>query len=122
MLNSARILIVEDEPLIAMDLAHVIEEAEGVVAASVRSIKAALEQVDGGHFHAVLLDVRLPDGLSFDIAERLDTDGIPFVFCTADNDDTGQFSRWPHAPILQKPHQPGAIVRTLRDLLNKRTN
>lgn len=119
MLNGARILIVEDEPLIAMDLAFVIEDAEGVIAASARSVKAALEHVDGAEFHAALLDVRLPDGTAFDIAERLEASGIPFVFCTADDEDSGQFSRWPHVPVLPKPHKANLVVMTLVALLRK---
>ena len=119
MLRSARVLIVEDEPLIAMDLACVIEEADGVVAASVRSVREARDHLNGTPFHAAVLDVRLPDGTAFDIAASLETKGIPFVFCTADNEDTTQFSRWPDAPVLTKPCQAELLIMALAGVLGK---
>ncbi len=122
MLKSARILIVEDEPLIAMELAHVIEDADGIVAASARSVKEAQDHLTGTAFHAAVLDVRLLDGTVFHIAECLESKGVPFVFCTADTEDATQFSRWPSAPVLTKPYQSDMIIAALAGLLEKQGN
>lgn len=91
-LGGSRILVVEDEALIAMELAQMIEEAGGIVAASVRSRHEALNLAEHAEFHAAVLDVRLPDGTAFDVASRLAAKGIPFLFCTADSEYRTQFS------------------------------
>ncbi len=120
LLGGVRILVVEDEPLIAMELAQTIEEAGGIVVASVRSQHEALDRAEQGDFHAALLDVRLPDGTAFDVAARLAARGIPFVFCTADNEGRAKFSDWPDAPVVTKPHSPEIIVDALSRLQIRR--
>lgn len=120
-LGGARILVVEDEALIAMELAQSIEEAGGIVAASVRSRHEALTLVEYADFHAAVLDVRLPDGTAFDVASRLAARGIPFLFCTADSQDRARFSDWPEVPVVTKPHRPEVIVNALSRLLQSRS-
>lgn len=119
-LNGARILVAEDEPLIVMELTQIIEEAGGIVAGSARSREEALLLADQSDAHAALLDVRLRDGTTFDVATKLAARGIPFLFCTADNEDRGQFTLWPNVPIIAKPHLSGVIVDTLSLLLQNR--
>ena len=120
MLKGARILVAEDEPLIAMELAQTIEEAGGIIAATVRSQHEALILAEQTDFDAALLDVRLRDGTTFDVATKLAARGIPFLFCTADNEDRGQFNLWPDVPVIAKPHTPSVIVETLSRLLRNR--
>lgn len=111
-------MIVEDEPLIALELTQTIEDAGGIVAATARSKSVALELADRADMHAALLDVRLSDGTSFEVAERLAARGIPFMFCTADGEDRGQFSRWPGVPVIGKPHRPEVVLGALSGLLS----
>ena len=46
--------------------------------------------------------------------------GIPFLFCTADSGERGQFALWPDAPIVAKPHNPSVILDALSRLLQSR--
>jgi CheY-like chemotaxis protein len=117
MLNGARVLVVEDEPLIAMDLAQTIEDQGGIVTA-VRSRQEALEHSASTVFDAAILDVRLPDGTVFDVAEQLKSGGVPFMFCTADNEDTNIFSAWPGVVVISKPHNGHTIISSLQELLS----
>ncbi len=119
-LNGARILLAEDEPLIVMELTQIIEEAGGVVAGSARSRQEALTLAEEGKLDAALLDVRLRDGTTFEAAAKLAARGIPFLFCTADNEEPSQFVQWPDAPIISKPHTPSIVVDTLSLLLQSR--
>jgi len=121
MLGGARILVVENEPVIAMEMAQTIEEAGGIVAASVRSRHEALTLAGHSDIDAALLDVRLDDGTAFDIASRLAARGIPFLFCTADSEDLAHFSDWPEVPVIIKPHRPEVIIDALSQLLQSRT-
>lgn len=117
MLNQAKIFVVEDEPLIAMELAQMIIEAGGVVAASAKSQQEAIELARSADIQAALLDVRLPGGKSFDVAVLLAGRGIPFLFCTADVDDPGQFLDWPGVPVIAKPYKPDVLIEQLGKLL-----
>jgi len=119
-LNGARILVAEDEPLIVMELAQMISEAGGIVAGSARTPQEALAFAQHEDFDVALLDVRLRDGTIFEAAAKLTARGIPFLFCTADNEDRGQFAQWPDAPVISKPHQTGVLVNTLSRLLQSR--
>ena len=119
MLNGARILVVEDEPLIAMELAQTIEDMGGVVA-SARSRQEALKLAEASAFDGAILDVRLPDGTGFDVAAYLSTIGVPFLFCTADNERHANFSAWPGVAIIPKPHNSDVIRAALLVLLKRR--
>ncbi len=121
MLGGARILVVENEPLIAMEMVQTIEEAGGIVAASVRSQHEALTLAEYADVHAALLDVRLSDGTAFDVASRLAARGIPFLFCTADSEDRARFSDWPEVPVVIRPHRPEVIINALSQLLRGRS-
>ena len=121
MLNGARILVAEDEPLIAMELAQTIKEAGGTVVASARTHQEALRFAEQAQCDAALLDVRLRDGTAFGAAAILAARGIPFLFCTAVSDDRGQFALWPDAPIVAKPHNPRVILDALSRLLHSRS-
>ncbi len=116
-LNGARILVAEDEPLIVMELTQMIEEAGGVVAGAAKSHQEALALAEHGDIDVALLDVRLRDGTTFAAALKLSARGIPFFFCTADNEDRSQFAQWPDVPVVSKPHQPAVVVETLSRLL-----
>lgn len=120
LLNGARILVVEDEPLIALELMQTIEDAGGIIAGSPRSRRDALDLADRGDVHVALLDVRLSDGTSFEVADRLTARGIPFLFCTADGEDRSQFSAWPGVPVIAKPHRPEVMLDALSSLLLNR--
>ena len=120
MMNGARILVVEDEPLIAMELSQTIEDQGGVVAA-VRSRQEALEIAMSNIFDAAILDVRLPDGTVFDVAAHLQAGGVPFMFCTADNEDPQLFLAWPGVTVVSKPHNSDIVLSSLQKLLAPRT-
>jgi CheY-like chemotaxis protein len=119
MMNGARILVVEDEPLIAMELSQTIEDQGGVVAA-VRSRQDALEMATANVFDAAILDVRLPDGTVFDVAAYLQAGGVPFMFCTAYGEDTQLLSAWPGVIVVSKPHNSNIILSSLEKLLATR--
>lgn len=84
-LAGKRILIVEDQVLIAMETADVLEDAGAVVMASCTSVRDALAMLATTcDLDAAVLDVDLGDGTRIDrVAEQLQSLGVPFVFQTA---------------------------------------
>jgi CheY-like chemotaxis protein len=71
-------LVVEDEPLIAMDIAQGLKTAGASVSVA-RTLSDALTKVEAPDLSAAVLDHRLNDGNSSRICDRLDVRNIPFV-------------------------------------------
>src|SRR5438046_1519033 len=107
------ILIVEDEPLIAMMLEDFLEVLDQSVAGSVDSVSTALGRIDGGGIDAAILDVNLRGGeKSTPVAEALAAAGIPFVFATGGSDDSVD-QRFRDRPVLQKPFTMDGVAKAL---------
>lgn len=82
MSENLRILIVEDEMMVVLDLEDMIREMGHVVAASAMRIEAALDYARSGDFDVAILDVNVAGRMSFPVAEALRARGIPFIFAT----------------------------------------
>jgi DNA-binding response OmpR family regulator len=82
-----RILIVEDEPLVAFDNEHSLREAGYEVVATVDTVVAAIEAMEED-IDLVLLDVKLSDGGSGrDVAHAAKGKGVPLIFVTGGSPD-----------------------------------
>lgn len=102
-----RVLIVEDDPLIALDLSSIVEAAGHEVVSVCASRRAGLAQVGHGVDFA-LLDVDLADGKSFAVAEALRARAIPFAFVSGSR--PGDVPRvLDGALFIAKPYAESAI-------------
>ena len=78
-----RILIVEDEPLIAFDTEHVLVEAGYQVVATVDSVEAALEVIKDKKVDLALIDLGLTDGGNgVEVAAAARREGMQVLFVT----------------------------------------
>jgi DNA-binding response OmpR family regulator len=107
------ILVVEDEPLIAMDIAQTLK-AQGASVSVARTLRDALRGVEAPDLSAGVLDHRLPDGDTSQICDRLDARNIPFVIYSGYDHVEGTCSEGEH---LRKPVRPDVLVSTLVGLL-----
>lgn len=116
-MGDARILIVEDEPLIALDLEAELE-ARGWAIAGVAGTTADAREIVGGHaVDLALLDVNLRGETTFGLAEELHSTGVALVFLS------GMSGALP-APFetatkLDKPVAYDALDATLRKKLDR---
>ncbi len=107
------ILIVEDEPLIAMMLEDFLESLGHRVAGTVDNVEAALAQVDKGGFDVAIVDVQLKDGRqAWPVADRLAQAGTPFVLATGGHVEAPPEAH-AAAPVLAKPYTIDAIEPAL---------
>jgi DNA-binding response OmpR family regulator len=81
-IDPLRILIVEDEMMVALDLEDMIAEFGHAVAATAMRIDAALEHARKTAIDFAILDVNVAGRMSFPVAEILRDRGIPFIFAT----------------------------------------
>jgi DNA-binding NtrC family response regulator len=102
-MTKARILIVEDEALIAMMLEDFVETLGHEVAGIVDSLETGLAAVAETEFDLAMLDVNLRDGkVSWPIADALDDADKPFLF-TSGGDLEKPPERHRRRPFLAKP-------------------
>ena len=111
--TSRSILIVEDEPLIAMMLEDFLETLGHRIIASCDSVEAALGHVAAGGFEVAILDVSLKDGCKvWPVADRLAAAGTPFIIATGGHVDPPPAAH-AGAPILSKPYTIDSIEPAL---------
>lgn len=80
-----RILLVEDEYLIALEMERWLRDAGVEVVGPVPSVDQALDMIEDRPLDAAILDVNLGDGERvFPVADRLDALGVPYLFATGD--------------------------------------
>ena len=110
-----RILVVEDEPFIAMGLEQLLPKLGYEVVSVASHLRDALAKTEAGGFDLAILDVNLSGELSYRVADVLLAKGIPFIFCTAYADVA--FGRYTHVPVLQKPFDKKALSRAIDEAL-----
>jgi two-component system, chemotaxis family, sensor kinase Cph1 len=116
--TGARILLVEDEVLVAAEITMRLEGAGHVVAATASSLRAAEAAATKADIDAALLDVNLGGELSFPVADLLVARGLPFVFVTGYQPDGLIPDRFNSAPVVRKPSPPDVLERALAEALS----
>ena len=81
-LDGLRVLLVEDEMLIAAEMEATLEELGCQVVGPFGRIGQALEALDHAEVDAAVLDVNVRGEMIFPVAEKLQARGVPMVFCT----------------------------------------
>jgi DNA-binding NtrC family response regulator len=120
MLAGCRVLVVEDEPLVAETITDLLTEAEGIPVGPVATISEARRLLkESPSLNAALLDVNLSDGPVTPVLEALSARGIPSVVYTgsAVPDDVRQ--RHPDLIALSKPVLPARLIGELRKIIGK---
>lgn len=97
-----RILVVEDEFLIAIHVADIMADLGFNVIGPVGDIQQALPLAAGEMLDGAILDVNLSGQLVFPVAATLAARGVPFIL-TSGYDASGLPAEWHGRPILRKP-------------------
>lgn len=112
-LDGLRVLVVEDEMLIAMDLENALEEAGANVVGLAATLDRALILAERELPDAAVLDVDLKGQDVFPVADALLARGVPFLFHTGHATRESLQVRYPGVPVLIKPTVVGTLVSTL---------
>jgi CheY-like chemotaxis protein len=112
------ILIVEDEPLIALEV-HAVFKAAGASIVSAANKKEALRMISLPGLSAAVVDMNLGQHNCSDVCKRLSDCGIPFVFYTGDA-RADILRKWPDAPILTKLADKQLIVEVVAGMLARK--
>lgn len=113
-MNQVRVLVVEDEPLIAEDIAANLEDIGYAVEGIVHDYASAVEKLVSGNVDFAILDIDLgEDKTGIDVANYISAElGIPFIFLTS-------FSDSATLAKAKAAHPMGYLVKPIdeRDLL-----
>jgi CheY-like chemotaxis protein len=116
-----RVLVVEDEYVIALDLSQQLEDAGLVVCGPASNTPKALSLIDESPPDVALLDVNLGGGkTSYDIARKLILLDIPFAFLSGYSIDQ-LMPEFENVPLLAKPCSAPIIVKVIGTLVAGRS-
>ena len=118
LLGCARILIVDDEPMIAIDLESVLLEAGFEIAGVTGNLEKALSMIQSGICDAAVLDANLDGVSAAPVAAALKARGLPFLVLSGYAADQ-QPEALRAGPCLQKPADPVQLIKLLNHILSK---
>ena len=110
------ILVVEDEPLIAMMLEDFLESLGHSVTATCESVADALVEADKGGFDLAILDVNLKGENVWPVASRLRERSVPFVIATGGHVDPPP-PEFDDAPVIEKPYTVDRVTPAINAAL-----
>ncbi len=110
-----RILIVEDEMILALNLEDMLMELGHTVVAIATRIKDAIDLAKSCDIDLAILDLNLSGSLSFPVAEILRKRGIPFMFASGYGEN-GLVEGFQNEFVLTKPYLPRDLKNAMRDL------
>jgi CheY-like chemotaxis protein len=113
-LHGKRILLVEDEYLICLLAADMLEELGAVPVGPAGTVLEALQLIEREQIDAAMLDVNLGKERSDPVAEQLRARGIPFVLASGYGSVLGPETR---EPIVGKPYDIARVEAALSSVL-----
>ena len=110
------ILIVEDEPLIAMMLEDFLDSLGHKVRGTCDNVQCALDEVEKGGFDLAILDVNLKGESVWPVASRLREKNVPFVIATGGHVDPPP-AEFANVPVIEKPYTVDRVTPALEAAL-----
>jgi CheY-like chemotaxis protein len=116
-LEGTRVLVIEDEAIIAMTAEDMLEELGCVLAGTAGTLAEAMAAAERGGFDVALLDINLNGHESLPVAEKLKESGTPYVFTTGYG--AAGFGPGHDAPLVTKPYRIGDLEAAIREALRR---
>jgi CheY-like chemotaxis protein len=101
-MRKLRVLVVEDETLVAMLVEDILNDLGHEVGAIASRMPDALEIARGGEFDLAIIDINLDGQPSYPVADILAERGVPFIFATGYG-SKGLDPKYSNTPVLTKP-------------------
>ena len=114
-LRGKKVLIVEDESLIAMLFEDILEDTGCQIVGPAMNVRQAMALVEDAEIDVAVLDVNLNGESSFPVAALLQSRGVPLVFSSGYGSE-GLPPEWQDRPTLPKPFTSDEVVDMLARL------
>lgn len=121
-LAGRRILVVEDDYLVAADLTESLESAGALVVGPAGSVDEAMRLLSNGneHLDGAVLDINLRDARVYPVADVLEAQQVPYIF-TSGYDSSAISVSYTHAPRIEKPVDAVQLIHWLSNLTATRS-
>jgi DNA-binding response OmpR family regulator len=116
MAGARSILVVEDEPLIAMMLEDFLETLGHKVHATCDNVEESLMAADGGGFDVAILDVNINGESVWPVAHKLREKNIPFVIATGGHVEPPP-PEFAQVPVIEKPYTMDRVTPAIEAAL-----
>lgn len=111
-LAGKRVLVVEDEMLVAMNIEDTLTELGAIVIGPAMRLDTALALAERGEFDLAMLDVNIHGGRSYPVATLLKLRGVPFIFATGYG-HAAEADEFSDVPTLAKPFRTSDLEEVL---------
>jgi DNA-binding response OmpR family regulator len=118
-LDGSRVLVVEDDFFIGLELTAILRDAGAEVVGPLQTVQSALAGAEDKKLSAAILDIRLGDDTVEPVARRLAEHHVPFLFYTGQSRTDPVQALWPDCRIVAKPALPGSLLTAIAALVTK---
>lgn len=112
-----RILVAEDEMIVAFDLCETVEEAGFQVEGPHAGISSAMLAFQKEKPACAILDIQLDDGIVYPLAQKLADENVPIIFHSGRHSRAEVEARFPQATTLAKPCPPAAMIEAVNEMI-----
>ncbi|HEX4043726.1 MAG TPA: response regulator, partial [Xanthobacteraceae bacterium] len=112
-----RVLVVEDDAILLMDLETILSEAGAEIVGSCRTVRDALAAIGKRPLSVAVLDVRIGGETIAPVVRQLGKHGTPFVFYTGQVGKDPALAEWSGSRIVAKPASGRTIVAAVAETL-----
>ena len=116
-LRGLRVLIVDDEFLIAAQMEADLGEAGADIVGPALNIETAVAFTEFRDLDAAVLDIQIGHDTIAPVARALASRGVPFLFYTGQVDTDPIRAQWPTALVVSKPASASALIAAVRRLV-----
>src|SRR4051812_18677659 len=119
-LDGCRILVVEDEAIVAMMLEEMLSDLGCEVVGPAMTIADALKAAEESRIDAAILDVNVAREPVYPVAELLCSRQVPVIFSTGygASEERDRYSKFRDCAVLAKPYDSDDLERILTQVLN----
>jgi DNA-binding response OmpR family regulator len=116
-LAGVRVLVVEDEFLIAMQIQSIFEDEGAEVIGPFHTLADALQHAARENITAATLDLNLGRDSATAVAVVLERRHVPFVFYSVQTRSDPAIADWAHIRLISKPAAPAVLVEAIAELV-----
>jgi len=117
-LKDLRVLVVEDEALVALQLEDMLVEFGCAVIGPASRVAQALKLLHGEPVEAAVLDLNIAGELVYPVADELGIRGVPYIFVTAYG-TPGLTEPYRSRPVLEKPFARRELLQAMLDTFQR---